>query len=203
MSIKLVHSKEELKLVDACLKGKRKAQERLYQRFAQKMHAVCHMYTKDTDTANEILQEGFIKVFRNLKQYNKQGSLEGWIRRTMVNTAIDSYRKNHVQRHMMEFEDTFANEDDFIAKNDGLRMLDQQDYQAILSVLPKGYQTILNLSILEGYTHKEIGEMLGISEGTSKSQLSKAKRYLRKIIGRYVDEDVLEQYATRSARAMV
>lgn len=203
MSIRLVHNNEEQKLVKACLKGKREAQAALYQRYASKMHAVCHMYTRDKCTADEILQEGFIKVFRNLKQFNQKGSLEGWIRRTIVNTAIDHYRKNHVKRHMQEFDEVVAGDTDYHVTNEGLNNLDHIDYQVILANLPKGYQTILNLSVLEGYTHREIGEMLGISEGTSKSQLSKAKKYLRKIIAGYVDEEVLNIYAKRSDKSVV
>ena len=202
MSIRLVHSKEESRLVADCLKGKRASQELLYKRFAAKMHGVCHMYTRDGGTADEILQEGFIKVFRNLSQFNQKGSLEGWVRRTMVNTAIDFYRKNHHQRNMLEIDEISGNEELF-ARNDGLRSLENEDFQAIIQHLPQGYKTILNLAVMEGYTHKEIGEMLGISEGTSKSQLSKAKRFLRNIIDRYVDEEVLNNYAQRPAQTVV
>lgn len=159
------------------------------------MHAVCRGYAKDEDTANELLQEGFIKVFKNLKQYNGKGPLEGWIRKTMVNNAVDHYRRNHHYRYNLEINDYCYEENaDLAIENDVWKSLGLGDFERITREMPPGYKVILNLYIVEGYTHKEIGEELGISPGTSKSQLAKAKKYLRKIIGKYVDAEQLAIY---------
>lgn len=132
--------------------------------------------------AEDILQEGFIKVFLNLKKYRHEGSLEGWIRRTMVNTAINHYKKNlkaMKERDIDELEILDKNVNDVI---------DQMSAQEILGYvqdLPPGYRMVFNLNVIEGYTHKKIGEMLNISENTSKSQLFRAKNVLqRKIISK-------------------
>lgn len=193
--IRLVHHKDDASLVRACVKGKRAAQEQLYARFAPKMHSVCRGYAPDEDTANELLQEGFIKVFRNIGQYNGKGALEGWIRRLMVNNAVDYLRKNHHYRFQLELNDQNLSDNEHITtENEVWKGFDADDFDRITQHLPAGYKLILNLYIVEGYTHKEIGEKLGISIGTSKSQYSKAKKYLRKTIDQYVDADLLAIY---------
>ena len=198
--MQLVYNKEEQNLVKACLKGKRQAQEKFYHRYATKMHGVCRLYTRDPDTASEMLQEGFIKVFRNLKQYDGRGSLEGWMRRTFVRVCIDVHRRNHHFRNQLELDEvSLRGRDDILEHNDALATMDKQDFLLVLKELPDGYRNIINLYVLEGYNHREIGELLHISEGTSKSQYSKARRFLKNIIGKYVDADVLERYERQSS----
>jgi len=196
----LVHNKGDEQLIKDCLKNKRSAQEALYAKFSARMHAVCRLYTRDPDTANEMLQEGFIKVFRSLKQYDGSGAFEGWMRRVFVRVAIDIHRRNHQYRHQIELTEEQADAHlQLSERNHALGIMEKEDFDQILAEIPAGYRMIINLYVVEGYNHREIGEVLGISEGTSKSQYSKAKRFLRKIIGKHVDEGILERYEKRSS----
>lgn len=162
-------------LVYKCLQNDRKAQSELYQLFAGKMFAVCMRYASDYDTASDILQDGFVKVFNALTKFGFDGSVEGWIRRIMVNTAIDYFRKAsklHVMTDIDEVEVADTGSDHFLSK------MASEEIIAVIQKLPQGYRTVLNMYVLEDYSHKEISEMLGISEGTSKSQLARAKALL-------------------------
>lgn len=173
-------------LVENCLAGCAMAQKRLYDLYAAKMFGVCKMYAKDSDAAQDILQEGYIKVFQNLHTYNGNGPLEAWIRRIIVHTAIDHYRISAAHQFVNiddceNTEATFLHPKCVIAE-EAYRVLDKEDFQKMLHHAPEGYRVALNMFYLEDYTHKEISGMLGISEGTSKSQVSKAKKFLKKII---------------------
>jgi len=179
-----VENKEELKeIVDGCIRGKRKFQKRLFEMFYGKMMAICYRYAKDTDEAQDMVQNGFIKVFNKLDVYNFDGSLEGWIRRIMVNTAIDQIRKNKRDPFLIEDDERIQNieedvpfsgdEDEFYSK-----LKAETAIKAISSLSP-AYRMVFNMYVIEGFTHKEIAEYLGISEGTSKSNLAKAKQKLR------------------------
>ena len=173
-------------LVEGCIQGKRKCQEQLFKKFYGKMMSVCMRYTKDQDNAQEILQEGFIKVFDKLGTFDFNGSFEGWIRRIMVNTAIDSIRKAKRDPFLAEDEaNTFI--------EDGHNPMDEEEFLSNLSLkaevamkavrqLSPAYQAVFNLYVFENQTHKEIGEILGINEGTSKSNFAKAKANLKKIL---------------------
>jgi RNA polymerase sigma-70 factor, ECF subfamily len=178
-----VETKEDLqKIVDGCIKGKRKYQEQLFKLYYGKMMGVCMRYAKDQDEAQDMVQNGFIKIFNKLDVYNFEGSLEGWIRRIMVNTAIDQIRKNK--------RDPFSIEDDSRIQNveEDLPFSEEDDHDVkikaetaikAISALSPAYRTVFNLYVVEGFTHKEIAEYLGISEGTSKSNLAKAKQKLK------------------------
>lgn len=153
------------------------AQEKLYKLYAPKMFGVCLRYAKNHMEAEDVLQEGFIKVFLHLKDYRNEGSLEGWIRRTIVNTAINFYRKNIKSSKDLDIDSIE------IANSDDETVLDQLSTRELLDAireLPDGYRIVFNLNVLEGYTHKEIGQMLSLSENTSKSQLSRARQVLQK-----------------------
>jgi len=159
-----------------CLDNDPKAQGALYQKFAPKMFGICLRYTGNQMEAEDVLQEGFIKVFRYLKDYRNDGSLEGWIRRTMVNTAINFYKKKSKYQKDISLEQTEPvnhDEESAIDKLSAIELLE------LIRDLPDGYRMVFNLNIIEGYTHKEIGEMLNISENTSKSQLSRARGVLQ------------------------
>ncbi len=182
-SVKPVETQQELqKIVDGCIKGKRKHQKQLFEMFYGKMMAVCMRYAKDQDEAQDMVQIGFIKIFKKLDVYNFEGSLEGWIRRIMVNTAIDQIRKNK--------RDPFSIEDDQRVQNieEDVPFSEEDDYDTkiqaeaaiqAISRLSPAYRTVFNMYVMEGFTHKEIADYLGISEGTSKSNLAKAKQKLR------------------------
>lgn len=159
-------------------------QEELYNRFSPKMYAVCLRYSNNAENAQDLLQEGFIKIFKNLDKFRGEGSFEGWIRRIFVNTSIEYYRKkSHLfstgEKEELLAEDTSLN---------GLDKLAEKDIIKLVQDLSPGYRTVFNLYAIEGYSHKEIGIMLGISEGTSKSQLARAKGILKKKVELALDE---------------
>ncbi|WP_404828254.1 RNA polymerase sigma factor [Sphingobacterium cellulitidis] len=143
------------------------------------MYALCIRYAKDQEDAADILQNGFIKVFKKCELFEGKGSLEGWIRKVMVNTAIESHRKNKVR--FLSTEELTGHEIEQ-AGSFSLTHLDYKDLLALIKKLPMGYRTVFNLYAIEGYNHKEIAEMLEISEGSSKSQLSRARSWLKERI---------------------
>ncbi len=176
-------------LIEGCLKEDPRAQERVYEVFYGKMMAVCLRYTKNTDQAKDILQDGFIKVFKGIDKFNQDGSFEGWIRRIMVNTAIDHFRRSKnsylllgEERSIEDFVD--ADAEDIRAEEDTDDQLDLKPADIInaMQKLTPAYRTVFNLYVFEELTHKEIAEMLGINVGTSKSNLAKAKHNLRKML---------------------
>ncbi|MCG8573762.1 MAG: RNA polymerase sigma factor [Flavobacteriales bacterium] len=178
-----METQQELrKIVDGCIKGKRKYQKRLFEMFYGKMMAVCMRYAKDQDEAQDMVQIGFIKIFKKLDVYNFEGSLEGWIRRIMVNTAIDQIRKNKRDPFSIEDEQRVQNiEEDvpFSQEDDQDIKIKAETAIKAISQLSPAYRTVFNMYVMEGFTHKEIADYLGISEGTSKSNLAKAKQKLR------------------------
>lgn len=169
-------------IIKACLKGNQLAQNRLYRIFADKMYGVCLRYADNEDEAKDILQDGFIKVFTNLKQFNNKGSFEGWIRRIVVNTALEKFRdKKHMFAISMETEyDSNNNNYDHI-----LSELSAKDLLKLIQELSPQYKTVFNLYAIEGYSHKEICNILDIKEGTSKSNLSRAREILKEKVNKY------------------
>lgn len=176
-------------LIDGCLKEERRAQQRVYELFYGKMMAVCLRYTKNADQAKDILQDGFIKVFKSVDKFNRAGSFEGWIRRIMVNTAIDHFRRTKnsylllgEERSIEDFGD--QDEEDILADENSEDFLDLKpaDIVNAMQKLTPAYRTVFNLYVFEELTHKEIADMLGINIGTSKSNLAKAKHNLKKFL---------------------
>ncbi len=163
--------------IKRCLKNDPKAQEMLYKHFAPKMFGVCLRFAKNYAEAEDLLQDGFVKVLTHLKDYRNEGSFEGWIRRTFVNNAINFYKKN------LKSNQDLAIEDVEIPNTQELSAIEKLSTDELLNViheLPDGYRIVFNLHVIEGYSHKEIGKMLKITENTSKSQLSRAKQVLQK-----------------------
>ena len=175
----------ESDLVRGCREGDRRFQELLYQRYAPKMYAVCLRYATNNDDAQDLLQEGFIKVYKNLDKFRGEGSFEGWVRRVFVNTSIEQFRKK-VNVNSISDNEEKAIED---GSMNAIDKLAEKDIIALIQQLSPGYRTVFNLYAIEGYSHKEIGEMLGISEGTSKSQLARAKGILQKKVTEYLEEN--------------
>lgn len=167
----------EADLVKGCQQGTPRFQRALYQQYHRKMFGVCLRYTDNEDDAQDILQEGFIKVFKHIKSFRSQGSLEGWIRRIIIHTSIEHYRRN--SRYFMADIDEARN---VSLDVDVLSNLGRQEVLGLIQQLPVGYRTVFNLYVIEGYTHQEISLMLNISVGTSKSQLSRAKAILKEKI---------------------
>lgn len=176
-------------LIDGCIANDRRSQQRIHELFYGKMMAVCLRYTKNTDQAKDILQDGFIKVFRSIETFNKEGSFEGWIRRIMVNTAIDHFRRSKNSYLLLGEERSI---EDFGDDDEADTWADQSDADEFdvkpadvinaMQKLTPAYRTVFNLYVFEELTHKEISELLGINIGTSKSNLAKAKRNLRKLL---------------------
>ena len=178
MAIAGNHHITESDLIRGCIEGDRRMQELLYQHFSPKMYAVCLRYAGNSEDAQDILQDGFVKVFRNLERYRGDGSFEGWVRRIFVNTAIEHYRKQLNLHQIPDIEDKLIEDKDLSA----LDNLALKDLVKLIQELSPGYRTVFNLYAVEGYTHKEIAELLGISEGTSKAQLARAKAILQNLI---------------------
>jgi len=158
------------------LENNRHAQQKIYSKYAPKMLSVCRQYIKDIHHAEDLMITAFMKVFTNLKNFENKGSFEGWIRRIMVNECISYIR---AQKKVSFLDDEFYKEDVFNNIESGLNV---EDIQSLIDSLPDGYKMIFNLYAVEGYKHKEIAEMLKINEGTSKSQLSHARRILQEQI---------------------
>lgn len=167
-------------LLAGCIRGERVYQKQLYELYYGKMMAVCMRYTNNREEARDILHEGFIKVYRNLSRYKPSHSLESWIRRIMINTAIDHYRKNKKYRNQVDLD--YAAHKIEVSNHTPINQLSAQEIMKLVQQLPPAYRTVFNLYVVEGYNHREIGNKLGISEGTSKSNLSKARAKLRKLV---------------------
>jgi RNA polymerase sigma factor (sigma-70 family) len=160
-------------------------QEELYNRFSGKMYAVCLRYANNSDDAQDLLQDGFIKVYRNLHKFRAEGSFEGWIRRVFVNSCIEHFRKKSLQLSKVSDKEESTIEDGDITALDSLA---EKDIINLIQQLSPGYRTVFNLYVIEGYSHKEIAEQLGISEGTSKSQLARARSILQKKVTQYLSD---------------
>ena len=163
-------------LIERCLENDPRAQELLYKRFSRRMYGVCLRFARNTLEADDILQEGFIKVFTFLKDFRQVGSFEGWIRRTFVNTAINYYHSKE-----NEWKETTLDKAESLQSNtvNVLEKISTEDLLDVIQQLPEGYRMVFNLYVIEGYNHQEIAEMLKISENTSKSQLSRARMALQ------------------------
>ena len=172
-------------IIKGCIKEDRYYQKLLYKTYSSRMLAVCMRYFKQRDEAEDCLQEGFIKVFKNINLFGGKGSFEGWIRKIMVNTAINTYRANQRLINPRELEDTDA----YIPSDDfGVSETYSAEYlMNLIQNLPDGYRVVFNMYAIEGYSHKEISEMLNISEGTSKSQLSRARALLQEKLGKLTE----------------
>ena len=167
--------KDEIQLVFALKKQKKDAQSYLYEKFAPKMLALCMRYLKDQMLAEDIMIEGFMKIFTKIDSYKGEGSFEGWMKRIMVNECLMKFRGPKVYWVATEeYESEFSIE--------AFTSLEAEELHKMISDLPIGYRTVFNMYVVEGYSHIEIAENLGISEGTSKSQLSRAKAILREQI---------------------
>ncbi|MEX1002315.1 MAG: RNA polymerase sigma factor [Crocinitomicaceae bacterium] len=174
-------------LVKECVSGNSVAQKKFYDLFARKMMGVCLRYTNNHEEAQDVLQDAFIKIFNKLSDYESKGSLEGWVRRIMVNTALDAYRKakKHQKNVDVNSVSYLLDSDDFI-----LETIHAEDLMKVIKAIPEGYRVVFNLFAIEGYSHKEIAERLGVTESTSKSQYSRAKKMLRKIL---IDKNFVEE----------
>ncbi|MBS1559854.1 MAG: sigma-70 family RNA polymerase sigma factor [Bacteroidetes bacterium] len=171
-----IYSSNETELIDGCLRQNHRAQQQLYQRYAGKMYAVCCRYVKDRAQAEDILVMAFTKLFDRISQYKGEGSFEGWVRRIMVNESL-SYLRKYKNMYLETDIEAAAFEPDYQKLENEL---EASDLLKLIESLPVGYRTVFNLYAIDGYSHLEIAAQLGISENTSKSQLSRARTYLQK-----------------------
>lgn len=162
-------------LIKDCLKGKPAAQKQLYEEFAPSMLGVCYRYTKSFQDAEDVLQEGFVRVFKFLHQYNNQGELGAWIRRIMVNTTLNYLKQSKKYQYDLLFDKAELH---IVSTDDPEVNVNTKDLADLIRQLPTGYQTVFNLYAVEGFSHSEIGQMLGISENTSRSQYMRARQLL-------------------------
>lgn len=169
-------------LIKECSKNNRGAQKHLYNTYADVMMAVCYRYTKSLADAEDVLQEGFIKVFSNLHQFKQDGELGAWIRKIMVNASLDYLKKHSRYRKDLNFEQLPMHP---IATEDPVILMDTKNLVELIRELPTGYQTVFNLVGIEGYNHIEAAQMLGISEQTSRSQYSRARSTLMKLLNKF------------------
>jgi len=171
-------SSAEEALIERCLQQDSGAQKTLYETYANRMYAICMRYADNPDTAKDLLQEGFIRVFRALPGFRKEGSFEGWLKRIFVNNCIEFYRSNRNQPWFSDVEEAAGIQ----ADDHTLSNLSVDELLGLIRQLPDGYRTVFNMYAIEGYAHKEIAEQLRISENTSKTQLFKARLMLQRLI---------------------
>jgi len=180
VSKRKMQSEEEI--IAECKNGKPSAQEKLYQLYSRRMMAVCSRYTKSSFEAEDIFHEAFVKVFKSITLFKGEGSFEGWMRRIFVNTAITHYNRNRKYQQSVDYheiEEITPTTDDVVSHLSGKELM------VLINQLPEGYKLVFNLYVVEGYNHNEIAEMLNIAESSSRSQLSKAKEYLKKVLQKH------------------
>lgn len=168
-------------IIKGCISGKRKSQEQLFNLFSDDMFGACLYYSKDYTEAEDTLHEGFMKVFQKIDQFKSTGSLAGWIRRIMINTALEKFRKRN---QLYALGDEINNEEDINTEN-VINDLAAEDLMKLVRELSPQYRMVFNLYAVEGYSHKEVGEMMGISEGTSKSNLARARIILQEKVKKH------------------
>lgn len=177
--LKMAQSEESnIILIKGCLAQDPKSQKALFEMFAPTMYAICYRYAGNEDQAKDLLQDGFIKVFTKLGDFKFEGSFEGWLKRIFINNALEYLRKEKRQPEMIDVD----NAHDLAADSINFSGIDIRKIMALIQKLPSGYRTAVNLYIIEGYSHKEIADLLGITESTSKTQLFKARQALQKML---------------------
>ena len=174
-------------MLNGCLNNIASAQEALYARFSPRMLGVCYRFARNKEDAEDMLQEGFIKVFSQIKQFRGQGALEGWIRRIIVHTCINILKKN---KKFNESVDLIYAGNIYLNEHNIPSILQAKQVVEAIRLLPMGYKTVLNLYAIEGYSHKEIGQMLDIEESTSRSQYTRAKVMLEHLL---IDRNIIEK----------
>jgi RNA polymerase sigma factor (sigma-70 family) len=170
-------------LIALCIKQDRKAEYELYKQSYSYLMSICMRYSRDKDTASEILNMGYLKILRNLTSYKPEIPFKAWIRRIMVNTLIDEYRKNKREKEKVTYVEEYYDNVDFSDVNEALSRINCKQIFEHVNQLPEATKKVFNLFVVDGYSHKEIGELLDISEGTSKWHLNAARQKLKELIG--------------------
>ncbi len=165
-------------LIKGCLRNDRECQRELFRRFAPTMLTVCRRYARHYAEAEDMVQDGFIKVYKNMDRFRGEGSFEGWVRRIMVNTALKYYRKSSFKKELIGTENVPEKSNEPTVLSD----MAEEEILQVISGLPDGYRIVFNMYAIEGFSHREISEELGIKESTSRSQLVKARKMLQEKI---------------------
>jgi RNA polymerase sigma factor (sigma-70 family) len=171
----------EQQLISECLKGDRAAQKRLYELYSGKMMAVCLRYCRDRETAKDLLHDGFLKVYTHIDSFKGAGSFEGWIRRIMVNTSLEYLRRQNDEGYHIDVEEAYSLTDDDIG---ALERMQAEELIRIIQRLPDTYRTTFNLFVVEGYSHKEIAEVMNITESSSRVYLTRARQMLQSLLAK-------------------
>ena len=172
----------EKEIIKGCIKGDRCAQDMLYDLFSGKMFAVCLRYSRTREEAEDTFQEGFMKVYENIKKYRFDGSFEGWVRKIIVNTALEKFRKQTKMGVVVNIDDYTHSSNSYLITDDIINNIEANEMLMLVQKLPHYCRIVFNLYVFEGLKHKEIAKELGIAEGTSKSHLSDARNILKRII---------------------
>jgi RNA polymerase sigma-70 factor (ECF subfamily) len=183
---------DEKQLIAGCKEGKAWAQKEIFERYASVMLSVCVRYVTDRETAKDLLQDGFIKLYTKIDTYSGTGSFEGWIRRIFATTALEYLRQNNALKQSVsieEYSNLIADTDPTVLEN-----ISANDLMECIAGLPDGYRTVFNLYAIEGYSHTEIGEMLAINESTSRSQFMRARNILQKNLQNLIGKEHAKQY---------
>lgn len=179
---------EEWQLIESCKREDRKSQQMLYERYSRIMYGICLRYSPDAETAQDLLHDGFIKIFASIKTYEGKGSFEGWVKRVFINLALENIRKNKTR--LIHTEDIENISDDIVDESDAdINIISEKELLSMIQELPAGYRSVFNLYAIEEYSHKEISQMLGIAEGTSRSQYIRARTLLQHKIREYLKEE--------------
>lgn len=173
---------DELQLIEGCKKHKRECQKYLYEKYAQGMYGICIRYAPNIETAQDLLQDGFLKVFSVINTYTGKGSFEGWLKRVFVNLALEHLRK---EKNFVSNEEVYNLPDIAEGENENAGLISEEELMAMVKELPRGYQMVFNLYAIEDFSHKEISEMLNIAEGTSRSQYIRARQILQDKVREY------------------
>ncbi|MDD3876790.1 MAG: RNA polymerase sigma factor [Bacteroidales bacterium] len=169
----------EAQIIEGCCKGDKRCQELLFKKYKAVLFGLSLRYCKCREDAEDVLQEGFVKIFSGIKTFRMEGSFEGWLKRIVVNTALNHYKANLKFSFMQNYDD--INENDLAGANElHEQKFSSEELMAMVQSLPDGYRVVFNLYAIEGFSHKQIAEMLNINENTSKSQLSRARQVLQK-----------------------
>lgn len=186
---------DDNQIIEGCIAGKRTFQNMLYQKYARTMYVVCLRYASNHAEAEDLLQEGFVKAFLNIRNYTGKGSFEGWLKRIMINTAISLFIKNKSKQDVISTDDieSFSPiEDEVMYEFPGAAQATTRQLMQLIQELPEGYRMVFSLYAFEGFQHQEIADKLGISVSTSKTQLLKARKYLQKQIDQLQKEERLD-----------
>ncbi len=178
----------ELQIIAGCKEQKREAQRMLYEKYARTMYSICLRYSSDQDSAQDLLQDGFIKVFANISSFQERGSFEGWLKRIFINLALENLRK---KKTIIQSSDDLQNLPEVVddsTEDSEMYKISETELLKMVQELPRGYSAVFNLYAIENYSHREIAEMMGISEGTSRSQYVRARQILQSRVKEYIKE---------------